>query len=64
MGLRLALSTAIVLNLARMAMQGFYALMGIRAVLGATAALAGPAASSAAAALVPQERRGSAMAVV
>ena len=62
--LLIALAVAVVLNLACYLIASFPALLVLRAVLGATAALAGPAASAAASALVPPERRGSALAIV
>lgn len=62
--LLISLALAIALNVACMAAPGYGALMALRAVLGGIAAFAGPAASSAASALVPPERRGSALAIV
>lgn len=62
--LLIALAVAVVLNLACYLTASFPALLVLRAILGATAALAGPAASAAASALVPPERRGSALAIV
>ena len=59
-----ALAVAIGMNLVCMITRDFAHLLVFRAIVGATAALAGPAAASAASALAPVERRGSAMAVV
>ncbi|MBW0152686.1 MAG: MFS transporter [Phenylobacterium sp.] len=62
--LTVALSIAVILNLACLMTPGYGTLMILRAVLGAIGAMAGPAASAAASALVPPERRGSALAIV
>jgi len=62
--LLLALSAAVLLNLACLLTAEFGALLVLRAILGAVGAMAGPAASAAASALVPPERRGSALAIV
>lgn len=59
-----ALGLALALNLICMVTRDFAHLMAFRAIIGGTAALAGPAASSAASALAPPERRGSALAIV
>lgn len=59
-----ALALAITLNLICMITADFTHLLIFRAIVGATAALAGPAASSAASALAPPEKRGSALAIV
>ena len=62
--LLLALSAAVLLNLACLLTAEFGALLVLRAILGAIGAMAGPAASASASALVPPERRGSALAIV
>ena len=62
--LLIALGAAVVVNLACLMTPGYGALLFLRALLGAIGALAGPAASAAASALVPPERRGSALAIV
>ncbi|MFO1015351.1 MAG: MFS transporter [Caulobacteraceae bacterium] len=59
-----SLGIAVALNLLCVLINDFNHLIVIRAVLGATGAMAAPAASTAAAALAPPERRGSAMAIV
>jgi len=59
-----ALGLSVVLNLVCMATRDFTHLMVFRALVGGLAAMAGPAASSAASALAPVERRGSALAIV
>lgn len=59
-----SLGIAVALNLLCILINDFNHLIWIRAVLGATGAMAAPAASTAAAALAPPERRGSAMAIV
>uniref|UniRef100_B0T5L6 Major facilitator superfamily MFS_1 n=1 Tax=Caulobacter sp. (strain K31) TaxID=366602 RepID=B0T5L6_CAUSK len=58
------LGLALVLNLACWISRGFGSMMMFRAVLGATAAVGGPTAAALAAALVPPEQRGSALATV
>lgn len=62
--LLIALGAAVIVNLACLMTPGYGALLFLRALLGAIGALAGPAASAAASALVPPERRGSALAIV
>lgn len=62
--LLIALGLSVALNLACYMTPGFGTILGLRAILGAIAAMAGPAASAAASALVPPERRGSALAIV
>ena len=59
-----ALGGGALANLACAVAPNFHALLVLRGVVGLAAAIAGPAASVAAAALVPPERRGSAVAMV
>jgi predicted MFS family arabinose efflux permease len=59
-----ALGCGALANLACAAAPGFNSLLVLRTLVGLSSAIAGPAASVAAAALVPPERRGSAVAMV
>ena len=59
-----ALGCGAIANLACAAAPGFHSLLVLRTLVGLSSAIAGPAASVAAAALVPPERRGSAVAMV
>ena len=59
-----ALGVGALANLACALAPNFHVLLVLRSVVGLAAAIAGPAASVAAAALVPPERRGSAVAMV
>jgi predicted MFS family arabinose efflux permease len=59
-----ALGVGALANLACAVAPNFHVLLVLRSVVGLAAAIAGPAASVAAAALVPPERRGSAVAMV
>jgi predicted MFS family arabinose efflux permease len=59
-----ALGCGALANLACAAAPGFHSLLVLRTLVGLSSAIAGPAASVAAAALVPPERRGSAVAMV
>lgn len=59
-----ALGCGALANLACAAAPGFHSLLVLRTLVGLASAIAGPSASVAAAALVPPERRGSAVAMV